>query len=329
MKEEKVSMTERKIFNRLGLILALDMVLWVGGQLLAAFLLDTFIPHAMDREWVFWLVTMGPQYLVAFPVTFKLCQHLPRRELYRHKMGKGQLVQVYAMAVFVSMIGNVIGMIITSVLTGVTNFDFTVDSTDIILEHGLDWVFLVSVIIGPIIEEVLYRKLLMDRLVVFGDVTAILVSAIFFGFAHGNFSQFFYAFGLGLIFGFVYVRTGKLRYTIGLHMVFNFFGGFIPVAFAKKMSVTGLMDALDHIDFGVIFNHLGVVLGFVAFELAVFCVGIVGLVLLIINRKNFKVNRGEVQLSKGEVAKQFFTTPGMWLWIVATVVLFALNVAGV
>ena len=327
--ESEHKMTERAIFNRIGFIMALDIGLWAGVQILLALLIDAVAPNAWNREWVYWLAVMAPQYLVAFPVTVKLCKRLPRRELYKHNMRAGELVQVYAMAVFISMVGNVIGTIITSVLTNVTRWDFTVDSTDLVLDHGLGWVFLISVVIGPIVEEIIYRKILIDRLVVFGDVTAIVVSGIFFAFAHGNLSQLFYAFGLGLLLGFVYVRTGKIKYTIGLHMVFNFFGGFVPAFFMKKMDILGMTSAIEQFDYFAIFDHLGAILGFVGFELAMIVIGIIGLVLLICNRKNFRVNQGEVQLSKGEVAKQFFTTPGMWVWIAAIAVLFILNVAGI
>ena len=39
----------------------------------------------------------------------------------------------------------------------------------------------------------------MDRLLGYGQKTAIIISGIMFGMAHGNFSQFFYAFGIGIL----------------------------------------------------------------------------------------------------------------------------------
>lgn len=54
-----------------------------------------------------------------------------------------------------------------------------------------------------------------------------------FGMAHGNFSQFFYAFGIGILWAYVYAKTGKVRYTIGFHMLFNLLGGVITVELSK------------------------------------------------------------------------------------------------
>ena len=43
-------------------------------------------------------------------------------------------------------------------------------------------------------------------------------------------------------------------------------------------------------------------------------------------RRQIVLRQGELPLRAKEVAKQFFTTPGMLLWIVGGVVLFALNI---
>lgn len=322
-------MTEKSFFNRLGLILTIYIGLWIGLQLVLAFLIDAFAPNAWDMEWVFWVASMAPMYFVAFPVALRMLKKLPRRELYKYKLNPGHFIQLLCMAIAVMLIGNIIGIIITTVLTNVTPWNFTADSTDLILNHGLGWIFLITVVIAPIIEEVLFRKALIDRLVVFGDVTAILVSALLFGFIHGNFSQLFYATGLGIVFGFVYVRTGKIKYTIGLHMLFNFMGGFVPALFLRKLDFLSMEGPLMHGDLSVIFDNIGALFGFVGYEMAIFGLGIAGFILLIYHRKKFKVYEGELQLSKREVAKQFFTTPGMLIMLVAIVVLFVLNVVGV
>lgn len=322
-------MTEKSIFNRLGICITVYLVLWIGLQLLVALIIDTVAPAAWDKEWVYWLATMAPMYLVAFPVAVRMLKLLPRRELYKHILKPGHFVQVYCMAVAVMLIGNIIGIVLTTILTNATRWDFTVDATDLILDYGLGWVFLITVVIAPIIEEVLFRKVLIDRLIVFGDVAAIMVSAVLFGLIHGNFSQLFYAIGLGIVFGFVYVRTGKIKYTIGLHMLFNFSGGFVPALFLKKLDFLNTDNFLMNGDFSILFDNLGALLGFVGFEMAIWGIGVAGFILLIINRKKFKVYEGELQLTKREVAKQFVTTPGMLIMLAAIVVLFILNVVGV
>lgn len=326
-------MSDKSIFNRLGIAMFVYLVLWVGLQLLISAVLEHFAPNALEREWLYWLLSMGPMYFVALPVAVKLLQKLPRRQLFEHKLKAGHFLQLYFMAVTLMMIGNIIGMIVTNILTRLTGIEFAVGITDSILNFKLIWILVITVIVAPIVEEFLFRKVLIDRLIVFGDGAAIVVSALMFGFIHGNFSQMFYCILIGLIFGFAYVRTGKLKYSIGLHMLFNFVGGFIPAALMKRMDIVGLEEALLRGNFGeifeTVFSRIGALLGFVGYEMAVLGMAVAGFVLLIVNRKKFVLYQGELQLGKGEVMKRFFTTPGMLLWLAAIVALFVINVVGV
>jgi membrane protease YdiL (CAAX protease family) len=76
-------------------------------------------------------------------------------------------------------------------------------------------------VLAPIFEELIYRKLIIDRTRRYGELTAITYSALAFGLFHCNIYQLFYAFALGLIFGYVYVRTGNILMTIVMHMIVN------------------------------------------------------------------------------------------------------------
>ena len=91
-------------------------------------------------------------------------------------------------------------------------------------------------------EELLFRKLLTERIVKYGELPAVLASGLFFGLFHGNLNQFSYAFLIGLFLGFIYVKTGKLRYTIGLHMAINFIGSSLGT---WMLRVTGYMDTME------------------------------------------------------------------------------------
>ena len=83
-------------------------------------------------------------------------------------------------------------------------------------------IYLAQAIIGaPIIEEFIFRKLLIDKIAPHGEGIAIITSAMLFGLMHGNFGQFFLAFFLGLLFAIIYVKTRNIKYTMGLHFMIN------------------------------------------------------------------------------------------------------------
>ncbi|MCD8190200.1 MAG: CPBP family intramembrane metalloprotease [Clostridiales bacterium] len=79
------------------------------------------------------------------------------------------------------------------------------------------------VVVAPVLEELIFRRILLRRLLGLGDVSAIVLSALAFALFHANLYQTAYAFLLGLVFGAVVLLTGSIRDTILLHMLINGF----------------------------------------------------------------------------------------------------------
>ncbi len=74
---------------------------------------------------------------------------------------------------------------------------------------------------APVLEELAFRRTLLNHLHPYGEVPAAFMSALLFGLIHGNASQFMLAFCLGLLLATVYQRTGRVIYTIALHFMIN------------------------------------------------------------------------------------------------------------
>ncbi|MCD7838526.1 MAG: CPBP family intramembrane metalloprotease [Clostridiales bacterium] len=79
------------------------------------------------------------------------------------------------------------------------------------------------VLAAPVLEELIFRRVLLRRLLGLGDVSAIVLSALAFALFHANLYQTAYAFVLGLVFGAIVLLTGSIRDTILLHMLINGF----------------------------------------------------------------------------------------------------------
>jgi membrane protease YdiL (CAAX protease family) len=77
------------------------------------------------------------------------------------------------------------------------------------------------VVIPPIVEEMMFRGMIMQGLRRFGDGFAVVASAALFGLYHGNLAQSVFAFLCGLILGFVVVRTNSLLPSILIHTINN------------------------------------------------------------------------------------------------------------
>ena len=167
--------------------------------------------------------------------------------------------------------------------------------------EGSNWIWslIFAGILSPIIEEMMFRGVMLNKLRRYGDKVAIITTAILFGLFHANFSQFFYAVALGMIFAYVALKTGTIKYSIILHIVVNIMGGVIlPAAIGDGSNI--------------------VAVGCVG--LALLAIVIIGLVLLIKNRKNISLLDGEIKLEKGTAFKTIWVNVGMILYVVISLV---------
>lgn len=76
------------------------------------------------------------------------------------------------------------------------------------------------VLIGPFIEEVVFRGAIMRFLMPYGVNFAIVTQALLFGLYHMNFWQSLFAFALGLVLGYVAARF-SLKWSYALHVLNN------------------------------------------------------------------------------------------------------------
>ena len=80
-----------------------------------------------------------------------------------------------------------------------------------------------SVIIGPILEELVFRYLIYNNLNKFNKKnTSIILSSIIFALVHNGFINIVYAFIIGTILTIIYSKNKNIKEVIILHMVANF-----------------------------------------------------------------------------------------------------------
>lgn len=183
-----------------------------------------------------WLMTFIPIYMVGFPLGYYVLQHLPVSKAKPKKFGIKKLIVLFLECEFIMYIGNIIGTVLSFVFSfgKATNPVLDLMTGDVLLR------MIVVSIVAPIIEELFFRKILMDRVLKFGEKTAIIFSAFTFAMFHMNLYQMFYAFGVGLIFAYIYAKTRNIKYTIGFHIIINFFGGVIAPLIVSNVNIEAL-----------------------------------------------------------------------------------------
>lgn len=99
---------------------------------------------------------------------------------------------------------------------------FKLGQSNEIIEVNKILLFISSGILGPIMEELLFRKKLLTELLMFNNkYVSILLSSFIFSFLHNGMITMLYAFILGIVFGIFYIKYKNVKLTIFMHMAAN------------------------------------------------------------------------------------------------------------
>ena len=313
----------KKHFSKLGIGTFAILAIGTAAQILLMYVVNAVWPQVMEHSWGMWLLTFVPLYLLAVPAGLLLLRKVPAKAPEKHDLKPKRYIVLAIICIFMMYAGNILGTIITALLQLLPG----VSAGNPVLGYATDNAILPKVlfmvILAPVIEEYIFRKQLIDRMHIYGEKLAVLTSALMFGLFHGNLSQFFYAFALGLVFGYVYLKTGKLRYSIGLHMLINLNGSVIGPLFLEKLAV---LDTMETLDLAALEPILPELFGFGAYVLVLIGLAVAGLVLLCINKRRVFFVPAEMELPKGSRFRTAYVNVGMILLLIGCI---ALTIAGI
>lgn len=129
------------------------------------------------------------------------------------------LCTIFIMAGYVLFYQNTIG-----ILTSKIQINSFVEEAFRDLSANSAALIISIVIIAPISEEMIMRGIILEGLLhKYKPMTAIIISALFFGAMHMNIPQFVNAFFIGFISGVIYYKTNSLILSIAAHMTNNIF----------------------------------------------------------------------------------------------------------
>lgn len=272
-----------------------------------------------ESSWWHWIIAFAPMYLFAFPACCLILRFIPAQKLQKRALTGKQFWMLLPICFCLTYAGNLVGTLLSLIFSGgqATNplNDYAMDQSPLKI--------LVMVILAPLLEELICRKLIIDRTVRYGEKVSVLMSGLIFGLLHQNLFQFFYAFAVGCLFAYVYIRTGQLRYTVALHAIINFLGAVVTPLLLSIMpedlrngTVTenALNDVKELLGAMVVSSYTMLQLG-----LAVF-----GLVLLILKRRSLVWQEGEGQLRETAALKAALLNVGMILYTVICLIMMVL-----
>ena len=316
----------QKTLNRV--CLAFFILMTVGFVLpnMIVLLLMLTVPSVSANglpSWAEWLISYGSLYGVGAPLTLLLFRTVPTVTRKPRKIGP-HFFSFAAITFFGMLVGSYIGTYLNSIISLLTGNRQGNEVNTMLTETPLLLISFISLVVAPVMEELFFRKILMDKFRPLGGWFSILTSGLFFGLFHGNFEQFFYAALIGCVFAFVYWQTGRIRYSMILHAMANFIGGIFPVMVQSVIPTEWLTN--PDLTWGDLLRAPGYLLLLVLPNLLLYGFAIAGFVCLIIYGRAYiqTVKKADMPLSAsyGLLAR----TPGFWLYFAVCFIMFILTV---
>lgn len=321
----------KKQFSKLGLMFFLGTIIIYAAQLIPMKIIQVVKPEWMEHPDISMMISILPLYLIGMPLLILLIKKVPAVNVERHQIKPGAFAIAVIMSFAVMYISNIVGNMLT-IIIGLLKGEMVQNVVQQMTSDTSLWIIILYMVIcAPIMEEYIFRKLIVDRTVRYGQGVAIVISGLMFGLFHGNLNQFVYAFTLGAFFAFLYVKTGNIKITIALHMMINFVGGFVSTILMRVVDLEAMDAALTSGDMQALTDYMmanmGGLIAYMVFAFFVFGMLIAGAVLIIVSlvKKKFVLEKGEVEIPKGKKFSTVILNVGMIIYIVFWIVMIVIQ----
>ena len=283
----------------------------------------------LDNIYIQWAFGVGPMYLFGVPVLYLVVMKMKTYKKEAKKLSVKDFFAIFLICQGVAFVGSLIGQTVTATLGDIVGKDITAAATDL-FEKSPAWLtFSIAVILGPIIEELIFRKLLIDRISKYGDLTAIITSGVAFGIFHGNFEQLFHATLLGLVLAFVYTKTANILHTILLHGLINFMNLIVNIviqATNRVLEASEILAADGIIDLKQFTLDTMLVTSYSVVQYAMIFAGLFILFRAIAKKKIEIANNSTVYVKGGRLFQSAILNFGTVLYLTLSLILFAAGI---
>lgn len=321
----------RNHFSKVGGIYFIFGLLAFATQNGLVWLVKSFTPRLLENTAVSLLISMIPLYCIATPICIWMMKKVPATHIEQKKMRPGKLVVALIITFAGMYIGNIVGLILTAIIGAIKGSAVNNDIVNVVMGTDMWGTVLVVVLIAPLVEEFLFRKLLIDRVVKYGEGLAVVLSGVMFGLFHGNLNQFFYATIIGMMFAYIYVKTGRIWYSVLMHMIINFFGSVVAVLVIQSIDLEGIaaLESMDPNNMEAMTEQMMAILPSLVVYMIyiVFLLGVIlaGVILFALNRRKFVCSAGELEMTKKEKRKLVLGNAGMILYVIYWIVMMVIQ----
>ena len=306
-----------RFFTSVFVYMLLSSLLAVGIEIAVTLIAGKKAESILGSAWFIWALNIFVMYIASLPVFYLIVRKMRSTVRVKEKMKVSEFFILFVIAEALMTLGNMIGTYLNMIIGAFLGKDINNATSELIEKSPVWLIILVAVVIGPIVEELIFRKFLMDKLGMYGDRIAIVVSAVSFGIFHGNLYQLFYATLLGFLLAYMYSKTSNIWYPIAMHMLINFCGSVIPLPFIDKMErfeeIVAIIEAGGEYN-ATEFAELSMLIG--SYSLIQWAFTVAGIILLYkLKRKFFVSDRCETFIPKERYASVIVGNVGVILFM--------------
>ena len=200
------------------------------------------------NQMIYLLIDYACVYGIGFLVYWLVIRKLPHAVPGDQTFTFGRLFRCFCIAYALAISSNVIATAISLITGNQTNISARIAD---LVDNGGIAIWVIMIIVAPAVEELIFRKFLIDRTKRFGEKYAIIFSAVCFGLFHMNLQQFIYAMAIGMVFGYIYSRSGKIHYTMIMHSIIN------AIGYLVSLVAGPMLDSMEDMDISSLLNGDG------------------------------------------------------------------------
>lgn len=186
-------------------------IYWYGSMII-----KSYYSFTQDSSIILAIVLL---YIIGIPILLKITNKIPNTKIHKKSINPKLFIILFTLQFTAFFLVSISSNIIQGLLGTNIEINNNLNSiTPLMIIHLL--------IISPIVEEYIFRKLFADKLLKYGELFYILTSSFCFSLVHLvpiGFSHVLYTFILGLIWSFAYIKTGNILVPIILHSLSNIF----------------------------------------------------------------------------------------------------------
>lgn len=160
-------------------------------------------------------------FIIGLIIIWSLLRSRLRDEREQYPIGLRKIIAWSIIGFFLAWIGQLIAIAIEMQILDIRPGS---ENTDLVVQLAQQniWFLLLPAILGPIIEELVFRKVIFGSLRNrMGIHASAVVAALIFAVAHMDLTHTLIYFVMGLVFTFLYVKTNRIIVPIIAHMSMN------------------------------------------------------------------------------------------------------------